>query len=201
MGETKQITMQPVYVSFSGSLSGSVQEVESSASDKDSNSKTEKLIAQLEEALARDPNNSRLHFFLAAALLKGDRQADAIFHYSEVVRLDGSDYVALNNLAWIRASHPDSRLRDCAESIRLAGRACELTGYKDPFSLDTLAIAYAEAQQFTEAISMAEKALELANSTNQQAVADEIQGHLVIFRAGKPFREAAPLAAPAVSDR
>ena len=134
---------------------------------------------------------------MAAALLEGDRQADAIFHFSETIRLDGSDYVSLNNLAWIRASHPDSRLRDGAEATRLARRACELTGYKDPYSLDTLAIAYAETGQFNEAIATAEKALELAKSTNQQDLVDEFQGHLVLFRAGKPFREAAPPAADA----
>ena len=202
VGERKQITMQPEYVSFSGSLSGSVQEVEPSASDKDSNSKTEKLIAQLEEALVKNPNNGETHYFLAMAQCKAGRMSEGIFHYSETIRLDGSNHVALNNLAWIRATHTDPKLRDGTEAVRLAKRACELTRYKEFAYLDTLAIAYAEAQQFTEAISTAEKALELAKSTNQQAVADEIQGHLKLFRAGKPFREAAPLAAPAqVSDR
>jgi serine/threonine-protein kinase len=172
-----------------------------SASGKATTSKSKDLITQFEEELAKNPNNAKAHFLLASALLNAGRESDAIFHFSETVRLDDSNYIAMNNLAWIRASHPDPKLRDGAEAIRWAKRACELTEYKVFICVDTLAIAYAEAQQFTEAISIGEKALELAKSTNQKAVADEIQGHLVLFRAGKPFREAAPSAAPPVSER
>ena len=201
VGEKKQINLQPEYVSFSGSLSASVQEVEPTASGIESTSKTKDLVAQYEEKLVKDANNGKLHFYLATTLLKAGREPDAIFHYSEAIRLDGSNHIALNNMAWIRASHPDPRFRNGIEAVRLAKQACELTGYKQSDCLDTLAIAYAEAEQFTEAISTAEKALELAKSANQKAVVDEIQGHLALFRAGKPYRDSARPAAPPVSDR
>ena len=195
--EPKSITLEPL----SARLTGSVQEMALPASGKDTTSKSQDLFTQFEEELAKNPNNAKAHFLFGSALLNAGRESDAIFHFSETIRLDDSNYIAMNNLAWIRASHPDPKLRDGAEAIRLAKRACELTEYKIYICVDTLAIAYAEAQQFTEAISTAEKALELANSANQQAVADEIQGHLVLFRAGKPFREVARPAAPTLSDR
>jgi len=39
------------------------------------------------------------------------------------------------------------RIRHGAEAVRLAERACDLSGQREPFLLGTLAAAYAEAEQ------------------------------------------------------
>ncbi len=194
--ERKLLTLEPKFTR----LSGRWQEWDPIATGIDSKIKAWKMIAKYEIELALDPNNGTLHLYMATALQKAGRGADAIPHYSEAIRLDESNYIALNNLAWIRASHPDPKLRDGTEAVRLAKQACELTGYRKGDCLDTLSIAYAEAQQFTDAISTAEKGLALAKAAKEQTMADEIQARLTLYRAGKPYREAARPEAPAASE-
>jgi len=76
----------------------------------------------------------------------------------------------LNDLAWIRATAPDSRLRNGAEAVKLAEQACKLTEFKDPQLIGTLAAAYAEAGQFEQAVENGERAKELALATGQSDV-------------------------------
>ena len=72
---------------------------------------------------------------------------------------------ALNNLAWLLAAHPSDALRNGAEAVRLAERACELSEHREPVMLGTLAAAYAEAGRFGDAVKTAEKARDLAAAT------------------------------------
>jgi tetratricopeptide (TPR) repeat protein len=75
---------------------------------------------------------------------------------------------ALNNLAWVLAASPDAELRNGAEAVRLAERACELTHYGEPLFIGTLAAAYAEAGRFPEAVTTAEKAEQLATTAGSK---------------------------------
>jgi Flp pilus assembly protein TadD len=85
-------------------------------------------------------------------------------------------------------------LRNGAEAVRLAERACELTQHRAPVLLGTLAAAYAEAGRFQEATETAEKARALALSVGQKQVAETNAKLLDLYRAGKPYRE--PVAGP-----
>jgi hypothetical protein len=55
--------------------------------------------------------------------------------------------------------------------------------------LDTLAVAYAAAGKFNDAIVTAEKALNIAKTAGQENTAREIQNRLELYKAGKPYRE------------
>jgi len=46
--------------------------------------------------------------------------------------------VALNDLAWILATHPKAGVRNGAEAVSLAERACELTNRKEAGFLGAL---------------------------------------------------------------
>src|SRR5207249_10415894 len=96
---------------------------------------------------------------------------------------------ALNNLAWILATNPGDDLRDGPEAVRLAERACELTQRREPVLLGTLAAAYAETGRFTDAVTTAQKAIELAAAAGQKEVADKNRQLLELYRADKPFRD------------
>ena len=98
---------------------------------------------------------------------------------------------ALNNLAWVLAASPDDELRNGAEAVRLAERACELTHHGEPLFIGTLAAAYAEAGRFPEAVATAEKAEQLATSAGLKKVAEKNQQLLELYRAGKPYHEPA----------
>lgn len=96
---------------------------------------------------------------------------------------------ALNTLAWLLATHQDAKFRDGAEAVNLAARACELTGWKNPEVLDTLAAAYGESRQFDKAVEIAQKAHSLAVAAGTEQ-ADGIGNRLELYRASQPYREA-----------
>jgi tetratricopeptide (TPR) repeat protein len=91
---------------------------------------------------------------------------------------------ALNNLAWILGTHRDKWVRDGAYAVKIARRACELTEWKDPTLLDTLAAAYAESGLFDEAVEYQDKALSLAD----EKAAEAYRRRLKLYRSGKPYR-------------
>jgi protein O-mannosyl-transferase len=95
----------------------------------------------------------------------------------------------LNNLAWIMATCPEANLRDGAEAVRLAQQACELTGFRRTLMVGTLAAAYAEAGQFVEAVTTAQKACALAAESGDEALVSKNQKLLQLYRAGRPYHE------------
>ena len=97
---------------------------------------------------------------LKLAMISTDNQrfSEASNHYQRVLELDTNSVPALNNLAWLLATAPDSRWRNGKEAVRLAERACQLTQYKEAFPLKTLATAYAEAGRFDDAVVTVQKA-------------------------------------------
>jgi tetratricopeptide (TPR) repeat protein len=99
---------------------------------------------------------------------------------------------AHNNLAWILATHPDEKLRNGAEAVAHAQRACELTRYRVPIMVGTLAAAYAEAGSFDDAIATAQKAHEMALTKCQTELAKKNLELLNLYRSGKPYRELLP---------
>jgi tetratricopeptide (TPR) repeat protein len=117
------------------------------------------------------------------------RWQEAIDAYRQAIKIK-PDYVeALNNLAWFIATHPEIKNRQTNEAIRFAGRACQLANYKNPSFLCTLAAAYASAGMFNDAVDTANKALKLADATNQPQLKSIIQHHLSFYTQGKPYIE------------
>ena len=127
---------------------------------------------------------------LAMTLHLQHQTAQAIAHYTETLRLKPDHAVALNNLAWIRAADGQARFRDGLEAVRLARRACELTGYKDPTPVQTLATAFAEAGRFDDAVALAEKARQLTLAGGQRELAEGDLSLIKIFSARQPYHEA-----------
>ena len=99
----------------------------------------------------------------------------------------------MSEIAWILATHTDSRVRDPAEAVRLAERAAELTSRRDALVLDALAAAYAAAGDWDRATTTAETAVVLA-SARSSALAEDISKRLAFYRRKQPYREAASAA-------
>jgi len=95
----------------------------------------------------------------------------------------------VNNLAWLLATHKETKFRNPKEAVRLAHQACKLTNYENPTTLDTLAAAYAIDNKFHQAIQTAEKALELAEVTRQKKLTERIRNRLRLYKAGRPYIE------------
>jgi len=92
-------------------------------------------------------------------------------------------------LAWIFATHPRDELRDGAEAVRLARRARAPTKRTDPTLLAILAAAYAETDNFGDAISTIQASLSKARSANNTDATTFGEKLLVSFQSHKPIRE------------
>ncbi len=96
---------------------------------------------------------------------------------------------ALNNLAWLLATCGDGAVRNGAEAVRCAERACQLTEFKHSGFMSTLAAAYAEAGRFSEAVDTAQKALSLQDAAGETQFAMLNRQLIERYRAGEAFHQ------------
>jgi tetratricopeptide (TPR) repeat protein len=148
-------------------------------------------IDAYKQAIRINPDYAEAYYNLGLAYGNLGLGADAIGAYRLAIRLRPDDAEARNGLAWLIATHPEIKNRDTSEAISLARGVCELANYKDPRFLCTLAAAYASAGRFSEAVDTANKALSLANASNQPQLRNAIQHHLSFYTQGKPYIESA----------
>ena len=151
--------------------------------------KMDRALEYLKKGAVLDPNNADIHYNLGFILHKQGHIADAMRHYREAIRLR-SDYISpLRNLAWILATSEEPALRDGAEALRLAKRACELTRFEDVRCLDALDAAYAETGDFAKAISIARQIQQTASLTGKPQLAASAAQRLSVYQSGRPWRE------------
>jgi len=146
-------------------------------------------VTHYTKALKIDPLEPDVNGKLGEALLRQGKIEQAFESWHKALQLRPDWPMVLNNLAWIKASHENARYRNPEEAVRLALRACELTDYKTPHVLNTLATAYAAAGNFPEAVRTAEKTLDLVQSSGQRELIAKAQESLDLFRAGIPYRD------------
>ncbi len=151
--------------------------------------KLDEAIEQWKELLKSEPNDPALYNNLAIAFYKQGRFAEAIDHWKKLLEIRPDDYQILHNLGWLFATHPNTEIRNPTEAIRLARRACELTGYEKSLQLDALAAAYASAGRFDEAVETAEKALQQALSSGEEKEVELLGRRLELYKAGQPYVE------------
>ena len=101
--------------------------------------------------------------------------------------------MTLNDLAWRLATHPLAAVRNGAEAVEHAERACELTQRQQPQLIGTLAAAYAEAGRFDDAVRAAENAITAASAAGLQEIVERNQFLLQLYRAGKPYHDPEPV--------
>jgi len=110
---------------------------------------------------------------------------EAIQHYRIALDVDSNNPVVLNNLAWMLATASRSELRNGEEAVQLATKAVELTDRRIPLFIGTLAAAYAEAGEFSNAVEMAQTARALAWITSQKEIAAKNEKLLSLYSSGK----------------
>ncbi|MCX6927392.1 MAG: tetratricopeptide repeat protein [Verrucomicrobia bacterium] len=141
-------------------------------------------------ALALRPGLWQAHFGLASLLIREGKIEEAIKQYQATLAIRPDFVEALNRLAWLLAVHPDPNVRNGAQAVALAERACRITRYAQPTALRALAVAYAETGRFPEAVSAAQKAQELARAAGQTEFARRTQQMVEFLQTGHPYREA-----------
>jgi len=146
-------------------------------------------LATFERVLAAHPGNGGAHEGAGLVLEALGDDERAASHYESALESAAYTPRALRGLGWIRASHPDARLRDAAEALRLGERACTESEYRNAADLDLLAAAYAQAGRHSEAVQMAERARTAAGP----ALSHDIESRLALYRRGHAYRRPARL--------
>jgi len=150
---------------------------------------TNEAIAHLQRTVQLAPQAPDAHMHLGRLYATQGKAKDAIAEYREAIRLSANYSEALNNYAWLLATHPDAELRNGQLAVELAERACELTQYDVPLFMGTLAAAYAEVGRFDDAITTASKARELAAARQQEALVKKNTELIALYQAKKAYRE------------
>jgi len=91
----------------------------------------------------------------------------------------------LNELAWQLATDPDPTLRNGAMAVILAERAVTGANQTNAIIMDTLAAAYAENGQFTNAVRVQQEAIALLRNEQQKK---DYASRLKLYEAGIPCR-------------
>ena len=125
------------------------------------------------KAIEFQPELFRAYNNRAAALVKLDRASHAVLDYERALALSPGFARAWDNYAWLLATSEDPVIRDTTRAVFMAKKACELTGHQEWTCLSTLAAAYAEAGDMTQAANWAKKSRELA-PTDQQAELEKL---------------------------
>ncbi len=129
---------------------------------------------------------------LAAIVRPAHETPAAVVRWRDWIDLRPRDYVMIDNAAWFLATSDDASLRNGADAIKLARRAIELVGPREPTTLSTLAAAYAEAGRFAEAVETAQQAVTLARQQGKFDLVKSIEEKLPLYKSHKPYHQPPP---------
>jgi tetratricopeptide (TPR) repeat protein len=139
-------------------------------------------------ALQLRPSAESYYYLAVIQALQG-QVTNTIKNLQQAITLQPDHLAALNELAWLLATHPQTELRDGARAVELAERACRLSGEAEPRYWGTLDAAYAEAGRFAEAIQTAEKTITLARAKGQSNLVENAEARLNLYQQNKAFRQ------------
>ena len=131
------------------------------------------------EVVRLKPGDINARYNLGMALVKQGKLDEAIKHWLEVVRLDPNDARSHYNLATVLAAQGkiDEPLAHYSKAVALRPAID-----KSPVLHDILAVNYAKAGRFREAIVSAQKALNLARTAGDNQLAQEIEQRIELYR-------------------
>jgi len=151
--------------------------------------KLDQAITHLSEALRRMPhglskqyNAVNMHYNLGLALFYKENFKDSAAHLYEAVRLDPNNAKLHYNLALALAARGNIN-----DTIKHYSKAVSLKPDIDTSAVlhDLLAVNYAGAGYFREAVLSAEKALKLARAAGQKRLAEKIKQRIKLYKQNK----------------
>src|SRR6266581_2612724 len=139
--------------------------------------------------LELQPDNIEVHNIVGTVLVHQGQIREGVEEWQKVLEIQPDNGNALSNLGWVLATAPDDSLRDGSRAVRLAQQAVRISGGRIPILFRTLAAAYAENQQFPQAVETAQQGVELANKQGNLALAAELQSTIALYRENRPLRD------------
>ena len=148
----------------------------------------DEALDELTNAAQLDPAYAPPHFDMAKVFLKQGRDADAIEQFRAALRLDPDNSQILTCDAQVLAADENSEIRDGKTALILAIKANVITGGTQPFALDALGMAYAENGDFTNAVEVVQREIELATAAKLKNL-EPLQQRLELYKSHQPWRE------------
>jgi tetratricopeptide (TPR) repeat protein len=149
----------------------------------------DKALADYDAAVRLDPQDAVAYNNRGGIWQKKGEYEKALKDYNAAIRLDPREIMGYNSLAWLLSTCPADGQRDGKRAVAMARQACTLSDWKDPYSIDTLAAAYAELGNFEEAVRWQNKAVGMLNANREPGKA--ARERLALYREKRPYREPA----------
>lgn len=149
--------------------------------------RTREALAAYATSLELQSNKPQAHFNMANALAANGQIRQAIDHYQQALKQDGDYAKAHYNLAWWLATADPDQGGDPRQAVAVAQRAARLPGGDRSLSLDVLAVAYAAAGRFPEAVAAAQNGIRAALAEGAGHRATLIEARLKFYLQGRAY--------------
>jgi tetratricopeptide (TPR) repeat protein len=147
----------------------------------------DRAIADFNEALRLNPQDAQAYRSRGYAWSQKRDYTRAIADFNEALRIAPQDPSVHNGAAWLLATAPVATARNGARAVEHARKAAELSEWKAASILDTLAAAYAEAGNFSDAVRWQERALESPEFV--KTLGEGARERLALYRKSQPYRD------------
>ncbi len=140
-----------------------------------------------EQAIRIEPAMAVAHFRKGLLLINLGQFTAGIASLREAQRFEPRQAVYARALAWQLATHPQAPAAERAAALSFALHANDVSGGENPRVLDALAAAYAAAGQFDRAVTTAQQAIELADSSGARQLAAGLRERLRLYQGGEAY--------------
>src|ERR1700677_691371 len=152
--------------------------------------KIDESIVQYREAVRINPAYAEALSNLGNALFQQGQAAEGMAQTQKALDLQPANAAIQNSLAWMLVTAPQASLRNGPRAVQLAVQASQSTREGNPLILHTLAAAYAEVNDFSNAVQTAQKALQLAGAQSNTPLADALKREIKLYEGGHRFGDA-----------
>jgi len=146
-----------------------------------------RAISDYNQALLLNPQDSQVFNYRGDAYASLGHNEQALADFNQSIRINPNDEDANNNFAWFLATCPQTSMRDGKRAVKLATKACELSAWKGPGVMDTLAAAYAETGDFVNAVKC--ESSHIASLGEKSPKLDAAQKRLALYKNHQPYRK------------
>jgi Tfp pilus assembly protein PilF len=143
----------------------------------------DQAIADFNKAIEINPRYDKAYNNRGIVYRLKGQYDQAISDFNKAIEINPMDAQAYNNLAWLFATAKVPGFRNGEKAVVLALKACELSEWKDPGYLDTLAASYARVGDFGNATKSQERALQIF----EEGKKTEAQKRLNLYREHRPW--------------
>jgi len=148
----------------------------------------DEALRQFKEAARLDPTYPWAHFEIGKLCLKQGRDAEAVDEFRAALRIDPNNFQILAYTAHVLAADENPEIRDGRTALVLAVKAKVLTDGAQPYVLDALGMACAETGDFTNALEVTQRAIDLATAAKMKKL-EPLQQRLQLYQNHQPWRE------------